>query len=67
MKVSHAALLRPIAQHVGNFESGVGNRLMRFRQKLLAGLWVLATGIAMTGWLAGLAWTTIWLIQRIIS
>jgi hypothetical protein len=40
---------------------------MRFRQKLVVGLWMLTTGVAMTAWLAGLARTTAWLIERVIS
>jgi len=51
-------------RHVGIVSEGW---TMRLRQKLVVGLWMLVTGIAMTGWLAGLAWTTAWLIERITS
>src|SRR5215471_18655114 len=38
--------------------SGI-DRLTRFRQRLVVGLWVLVVGVAMTGWLAGLAWVAV--------
>jgi hypothetical protein len=40
---------------------------MRLGQRLVVGFWMLVTGISMTAWLAGLAWTTAWLIERITS
>jgi len=40
---------------------------MRLGQRFVVGLWMLVIGIAMAGWLAGLAWTTAWLIERITS
>jgi len=43
------------------------DRLTRFRRRLVVGLWVLVVGVAMTGWLAGLAWVTVWLIEHAAS
>jgi hypothetical protein len=40
---------------------------MHLRQRVIVGLWMLVMGTAMAGWLAGLAWTTAWLIERITS
>ena len=50
-----------------SFHFSVKVGAMRFRQKLVVGWWMLTTGVAMTAWLAGLAWTTAWLIERVIS
>jgi len=32
--------------------------------RLIAGVWVLTAGIAMAGWLAGLGWIAILLVER---
>jgi hypothetical protein len=39
----------------------------RFFQKLIVGSWAVLTGVAMVGWLVGLAWIGVLLIRRIAS
>lgn len=43
------------------------NAAKRYRPKWLIGAWVLVVGVATAGWLIGLAWAAVWLVQRAIS
>jgi hypothetical protein len=38
-----------------------------FRQKLIAGLWILALVVSMAGWLVALVWIAYLLIKRLVS
>lgn len=43
------------------------NTWKQLRPKCLFGAWVLLAGVATLGWLIGLAFAAIWLVQRAIS
>jgi hypothetical protein len=37
------------------------------RQRVFVGVWALVTGVVMMGWLTGLSWAAIQLVQHLIS
>jgi hypothetical protein len=39
----------------------------RFRQRLIAGCWILVLAVSLMGWLVALAWITYLLIRRLAS
>jgi len=39
---------------------------VQLRQKIFVGLWLLATGVAMIGWVTGIGWAAALLVQHLI-
>ena len=45
--------------------SARADKSKRFRERLVAALWILALMAAMAGWLAGLAWIGLLVVRRL--
>ena len=48
-------------------EQGLQEKTARFRQRLIAGLWILVLTVSMTGWLVALVWIAYLLVRRLMS